>query len=195
MNATPREVGKNLGWDRQETDLLFQSQWYDLRQDRVLLPNGQTITYTYMDHPGAALLVPVTQGGKLVLLNTYRYPIDDWCWCVPGGGLGDKPGMTPEEVAREELAEEAGCVAASVESLGEYHSVVGVARLKIHYFLGRDVRFVSAPMPEAAEVIGPVRAFSIPEVYDLIYQQRKMETESAFAILLALHRLGEAACG
>lgn len=188
MPPKAKEVGESIGWRRSRTQPLFESKWYDLRQDHVTLPAGREITYTYMEHPGAALVVPFTPEGQILLIRTYRYPIDDWCWCVPGGGVGDKPGCSVEEVAREELAEEAGAVAERLERLGSFWSATGVASLKLHYFLGHEVRQKSAPHLEEAEAIDRIEAFHPDAVLDMIYRRREVEMESAFGILLALDR-------
>jgi ADP-ribose pyrophosphatase len=189
MSSETKTVGESIGWQRQESMALFESRWYDLRQDQVTLPAGHQITYTWMEHPGAALVVPFTPEGQLILIHTYRYPIDGWCWCVPGGGVGDKPELSIEEIAREELAEEAGAVAERLESLGTFYSATGVARLQLHYFAGHNVRRNGPPRLEAAEVVDRIEAFDVEEVLDMIYRQRALEMESAFGVLLAINRL------
>ncbi len=189
MSADTKDRGRSLGWILRKTEYLFESRWYNLRHDHVELPGGKEISYTYVEHPGAVVIVPVTAAGQIVLIRSYRYPIDDWCWGVPAGGMGDKPESSAEQVAREELHEEAGCVAEQVESLGSFHSQVGIAHLKVHYFLGHDVRIVSVRHTEDAEAIEEVRLFSVDEVLDLIRRGENVETESAFAIFLALRRL------
>jgi ADP-ribose pyrophosphatase len=191
MPEKDRIVGQSVGWHRSDSTPLFESRWYDLRQDHVRLPTGKEITYTWMEHPGGALVIPLTPANEVILIHTYRYPIDGWCWCLPGGGMGDKPERTPEEVAREELAEEIGGQAERLESLGKYFSATGVARLELHYFLGHNVRTDDKPRLEATEVIDRVQAFPWDEVLEMIFEHRALETESAFGILLAARRLGE----
>jgi len=108
-------------WQRLDREYLWQSPWYNLRQDRLRTAEGHEFTYTIVDHPGAVWIVPVTRQGQVVLIRSYRYPVDDWCYEVPAGGLS--PGLTPEEVARRELLEEVGGTAyvyfASGVELGE----------------------------------------------------------------------------
>ncbi len=48
-------------------------------------------------------VLPVTTDGQVVMIRSYRYTVDDWCWELPAGGLGDKPGVPLVEVAQQEL--------------------------------------------------------------------------------------------
>ena len=93
-------------WETLDSQYLWQSHWYNLRQDRLRTPDGREFTYTLVDHPGAVWIVPVTADGQVALVWQYRHTVDDWCYEVPAGGLS--PGLTPEEVARRELLEEVG---------------------------------------------------------------------------------------
>ncbi len=48
------------GWKRRSSRTLFESPWFKLRQDDVVLPDGQSITYTLIEHPGYAMVVPLS---------------------------------------------------------------------------------------------------------------------------------------
>ena len=74
-------------WRRIATRLIWRSRWYDVRQDALVLPDGATSSYTYQDHPGAVMIVPITADGQVVMLRQYRYLLDQWCWEVPAGGV------------------------------------------------------------------------------------------------------------
>ena len=63
-------------WKTLDSHFLWQSQWYNLRQDRVRTPAGHEFTYTIVEHPGAVWVVPVTGDGHVVLVRHYRYPVD-----------------------------------------------------------------------------------------------------------------------
>ena len=43
------------GWTRNGSKYLFESRWFNLRQDSVKLPSGDEITYTVVEHPGYAV--------------------------------------------------------------------------------------------------------------------------------------------
>ena len=62
-------------WQTLDTTRLWESKWYNLRQDRVRIHTGNEVTYTYQEHPGAVFIVPVTPEGKIVLVRQYRHPV------------------------------------------------------------------------------------------------------------------------
>jgi ADP-ribose pyrophosphatase len=72
-------------WETLGRHYLWQSRWYNLRQDRVRTPAGHEFTYTLVEHPGAVWIVPVTDDGQIVLIRHYRYPVSDSCQKVKNG--------------------------------------------------------------------------------------------------------------
>lgn len=179
-----RPVGLLAGWRRLTSQLLVHTRWMKVWRDRVQTPGGE-LTYTHMAHPGAVFVVPVTRDGQVVLIRTYRYAIDEWCWEVPAGALHDRNGRSLQEVARAELIEEAGCTGGDLIPLGSYWCANGILRLKTHYFLARDVEVQTERHAEASESISEVVTKPLAEVLDWIREGRLTDGESTFAILLA----------
>jgi ADP-ribose pyrophosphatase len=124
-------------WETLDSRFLWQSQWYNLRQDRLRTQDGHEFTYTLVDHPGAAWVVPVTPDGQVALVRNYRHTVDDWCYEVPAGGLS--PGLTPEEVARRELLEEVGGTAAGLRYVGRFYTSNGISNEVAYVYLATDV--------------------------------------------------------
>jgi ADP-ribose pyrophosphatase len=61
--------------------------------------------------PGAVVIVPVTDDGRLVLIEQYRIPVDRRVVELPAGLIGDSAldrGETSETAAQRELFEETG---------------------------------------------------------------------------------------
>ena len=61
------------GWKRRASRRLFESPWFNLRQDEVSLPGGEQITYTVVENPGYAMVVPLLDDGRVV--QTWKVPI------------------------------------------------------------------------------------------------------------------------
>lgn len=136
-------------WETLRSRYLWQSRWYNLRQDRLRSPEGQEHTYTIVDHPGAVWIVPVTHGGQIVLIRNYRYPVNDWCYEVPAGGLPPRrnqsertPGsrlIQSEEVARRELLEEVGGKAERMQFVGQFYTSNGISNEVAYVYLATGV--------------------------------------------------------
>jgi len=181
--------GAKLGWRLESTTYPYQSRWFGLRRDQVRLPNGQQIDYAYMEHPGSVFIVPLTAKQEIVLLKIYRYTIDDWCWEIPAGGMGDRIGEPPETVAVDELREEIGGVASRLSLLGRFYSNNGSAKIVAHFYLAYDVLCSEPPEREPMEVIDRVDAFSFTQIREMIKDGTLTDADSLFGILLAMHQL------
>jgi ADP-ribose pyrophosphatase len=167
--------------------VVWQSPWYTLRQHRIRLPDGSDGEYTVVERPGAAWVVPLLSDGRMVLIRNYRFTVHRWLWEVPAGGL--KAGTTPEETARQELAEEIGGQAASLERVATFYTAVGMSDEIAHVFLARGV-VLGTPHHEPTEVMER-HVFPVAQVVDMIGRGEVADGPSALAVLLCLPRLGD----
>jgi 8-oxo-dGTP pyrophosphatase MutT (NUDIX family) len=120
-----------------QTETVFQGHVIKVNVEQVLLPSGETARYEIVYHPGGAAIVAVDAEGRVCLLRQYRPAAGGWIWELPAGRL--EPGEPPQDTARRELVEEAGCEASRWESLGSILSSPGVFAEIIHLYLARDL--------------------------------------------------------
>jgi ADP-ribose pyrophosphatase len=136
-----KPTGAAIGWRLDRTRYLYESPWFDVRQDEVTLPDGTPIVFTYVESPGFVSVVPVTPRGEIVMIREYRYTIDAWSWEIPAGGLGTKPGTDRASAARQELVEETGHVTEDpLRPVGTFHSGIGNGRTRFDVYLATNVR-------------------------------------------------------
>ncbi len=188
--TTYKPLAQHLGWRILETRYLYRSPWHHLRQDRIRLPNGELITYTYQEHAGFVAIVPVTTSADIVLIRTYRYTVDDWVLEIPAGGLGNRPGQPLLQVAQEELAEEVGGIAEHWEYIDWFYTANGTTNAVGHLFLATDVELTQAPRRENTEVMEIVR-LPVEEVLMMARSGRIRDGESAMALMRLETRLRE----
>jgi 8-oxo-dGTP pyrophosphatase MutT (NUDIX family) len=129
---------------------IFTGRVVTLDVERVPLPNGREAELEIVGHPGGAATVALDGRGHVCLLRQYRHVAGGWLWEIPGGKLDG--GRLPEQVARAELAEEAGFAAQLWQPLGRYLSSPGVFREVVSLFLARDLT-PCARAPEPDEVV------------------------------------------
>jgi ADP-ribose pyrophosphatase len=112
---------------------LYNGRVFLLVRENVTLDNGVTTDLDYIEHPGAAAIVPLITANEVVLIKQYRHALKRYIWEIPAGTLDPQ-----EEVgvcARRELAEETGYAAAEWHKLGEITPVPGYSDERIHLFL------------------------------------------------------------
>jgi ADP-ribose pyrophosphatase len=125
-------------WDHRamSTQRIYAGRVVTLDVERVILPNGVETTMEIVGHPGGAAVVALNERSEVCLLRQYRHVAGGWIWEVPAGKLD---GKAPDEIARQELEEEAGMRAARWQSLGRYLSSPGVFREVVHLYLAQDL--------------------------------------------------------
>lgn len=159
--------------------------WYRVRQDDIIAPNGKPGVYNVVEHPGAVWIIPVTTDGEIVLIRTYRYTIDDWCYEIPAGGV--KPGQTLAEAAQDELQEEIGGTAVFLEYFGQFYTMNGIGNEVAHIFLATGVT-LGSPQHEPLEVI-EIQPKPIAEVLRMAQANEISDGPSALALLLCAEKL------
>jgi ADP-ribose pyrophosphatase len=92
---------------------------------------------------GAAVIIGVTDEGKILLVEQYRIPVHARTIELPAGMIGDEPGAQEEsqaEAARRELLEETGYAAAHIETLITGPSGSGLTSERVTLFRATGLR-------------------------------------------------------
>jgi ADP-ribose pyrophosphatase len=125
---------------------VFDGALLHVRRDRVRLPNGATATREYVVHPGAVLIVPILDDGRLVLERQFRYPVGRVMLEFPAGKVD--PDESPLATAQRELREEAGYVARTWRHLGTVHPEIGYSTEAIEMYVATGLSHVGAQLDE-----------------------------------------------
>ncbi len=191
LQATGKPLGEKLGWHLRGTSYPFVSPWFVLRLDRVELDGkDEPIDFSYLEHPGAVGIVPVTKEGEVILIRQYRYSVDDWSLEVPAGGMHDAHDATHEEVARKEIEEEIGATCGDLKYLGCYYTTVGQSDQAYHIYLALDVALTREQSTEETEQI-EVRPVPAAEALAMTRDGRIRDGNAALALLLCESHLRE----
>jgi len=166
-------------WETLDRHYLWQSQWYNLRQDRVRTAAGHEFTYTLIEHPGAVWVVPVTSDRQVVLIWSYRYPVGEHCVEVPAGGL--LPGQSPEEAARCELLEEIGGQPAAMRYVGRFYTSNGISSEIAYVYLATGVELGEAHREPTEDL--EVRWVPVDEAVRMAREGEISDGPSALALL------------
>ena len=119
------------------SEKVYDGTLLDVRKDIVKLPNGNESTREWINHPGAACIIPIMSDGKLALIKQYRYPVQSTMIELPAGKLDI--GEKPEVCAIRELEEEIGYLADKLTFVTKIHPAIGFANEEMWIFLAENL--------------------------------------------------------
>jgi len=123
---------------RLDSQTLLRGNFLHVRRDTVALPDGSRATREYIVHPGAVVVVPLLDDGRLLMERQYRYPVAQVILEFPAGKLDAGEGVLG--CAERELREETGYSAAEWAIGGVMHNAPAYATEIIHLVFARGLR-------------------------------------------------------
>lgn len=125
-------------WPVESSELDREYAVYTVHHDRVRSPRtGEVHEYDIVHAPEAVVVVALTAGGELVMVEQYRHGIRAVTLEFPGGILDDDE---PLDAARRELQEETGYQVDEVEYLGLLHQNPSWETTRVHMASGGKAR-------------------------------------------------------
>lgn len=106
---------------------------FSVTLDRAVDPGGFEIKRAIVQHGGSAVMLPVDDRSRILLVRQYRLPARQYLWELPAGRLDE--GETPLKAAKRELAEETGYRAKKWQKLVEFYPSPGFLSEKMTIFV------------------------------------------------------------
>jgi ADP-ribose pyrophosphatase len=125
---------------------LFQGSFLRAVRDTVELPNGKQATREYILHPGAVMMIPLLDDGRIVLERQYRHPVGEVLIEFPAGKLD--AGEDPLACGQRELLEETGYTAREWAKAGALKLAVGYSDEVIHIYFARGLTLTKPQLDE-----------------------------------------------
>ncbi len=116
---------------------IFEGRLVTLEVDRIIEPSGLEVEREVLRHPGAAVLLAVTEERKVVLVRQYRHAAGEFLLEAPAGTID--PGEEPAQTARRELVEETGYYPNRLEKLTEFFPSPGVLEELMHLYVATEL--------------------------------------------------------
>ena len=129
-----------------QRETLLQGRFLQVLRDTVRLPDGGSDTREYIVHPGAVMVVPLLDDGRLVLERQYRHPMGRVMVEFPAGKLD--AGEDTWACGRRELLEETGYWAREWARAGVLHPVISYSTEFIEIWFARGLTLHARKLDE-----------------------------------------------
>ena len=126
---------------------LIRTPIFYVTQDRAIDPDGFEIKRAIVQHGGSAVMMPIDERRRVLLVRQYRLPARRFMWELPAGRVDE--GETVLQAAKRELVEEAGLRAKKWAKLAEFYPSPGFLAEKMTIYTARDlIQGESKPMED-----------------------------------------------
>lgn len=152
-----------------------------IQVDRLTIPlsGGRTAVREMVVHPGAVVILPVLDDGRVVLIRNVRHGLGRALWELPAGTL--EPSEDPAVCAGRELIEETGYEGERIEKLLHFYTTPGFCDEKIWCYLATGLTHVGQDLDETEEI--HVEPLAADHVFEMI-ATNEIEDAKTIATLL-----------
>ena len=161
-------------------ELVYKGKILNFYEDYMALPNGNTAVWDFIEHKGAAAVVPVTSDGKILMVRQYRNALERYTLEIPAGAV-NYLGEPKEECAARELEEETGYRAGKLEWLMNVNTTVAFCNELIGIYVAQDLIPTSQHLDE--DEFLNVEKHDLDELLAMVYDGRITDGKTAAALL------------
>ena len=162
--------------------VVYRNPWMTVREDAIRRADGAAGVYGVVEKLDFAVVAAIGDG-HVHLVEQYRYPVSGRYWELPQGASHD-PALEPLKVARAELREETGLVAATMTHVGRLFQSYGFSTQAFDLFVATGLE-QHAMQLEAEEEGLIAKAFPLA-VFEAMIRDgsiRDSATVASFALL------------
>ena len=118
-------------------ELLLETERFNVVRKHRVDERGQAYSRAIVEHPGAVVLLPVLNDGRICLIRNYRIAVEAQLIELPAGTL--ETGEDPAVTAARELTEETVYRAAELIGLTSFWMSPGILNERMHLFVARQL--------------------------------------------------------
>jgi ADP-ribose pyrophosphatase len=167
-------------YERIDRTLIHKGAIIDYYQDTVKIPNGNVAKWDFIQHKGAAAVIPVKEDGKIIMVRQFRNALDRETLEIPAGGLNGVEEPT-DVAAMRELEEETGYKTDKLELLLSLRTTVAFCNEKIDVYVARDLKPSKQHLDEDEYL--DVVSYDLDELIRMIYDCKIQDSKTVAALL------------
>lgn len=115
----------------------YDGHFIKVQCDTIRLPDGKTTKREYIRHPGAVVILPLLEDGRILLERQFRYPLHQVFIEFPAGKID--PNEDPLDCAKRELQEETGYTASEWRYVCTIHNAIAYSDEHLDIYLARGL--------------------------------------------------------
>jgi len=147
--------------------------------DDAVDPDGFEIKRYTVQHRGSAVMMPVDENNRILLVRQYRLPARRYLWELPAGSIDE--GETALQTARRELVEETGYRAKRWQKLAEFFPSPGFLAEEMTIYLATGLTAGEATPMEDERI--EVRWFTAKQVDDMLRAGKILDAKTIIGFL------------
>ncbi|KAB2853276.1 MAG: NUDIX hydrolase [Ignavibacterium sp.] len=120
-----------------KSQILYKGKVFDHQVDEIEYSSGNKSVREIAVHPGGAVVIPIKDDGKVILVKQFRYPLQTTLIELPAGKL--EKGEDPLKCAIRELEEETGYKAKEITKVGEIFTAPGYCTEILHIYSAKGL--------------------------------------------------------
>lgn len=165
-----------------KSEVIYHGKVFNTKVDQIEYNSGNKAVREVAEHPGGAVVVPVTAEGKIIMVTQHRFPVDKILLELPAGKLSDDE--DPMLCAIRELEEETGYKSVNIKELGSIYTTPGYSSEKLWIYLAKELK-PGNHNREEGEFGMEVFEFTLKEVEEKIYSGEIVDGKTICGIFLA----------
>lgn len=160
--------------------LKYKGSILDIYSDVIETPDGHRANWDFIDHKGAAAVIPVLDDGRIIMVKQYRNALDRETIEIPAGGLNGWDEPTIKAAARE-LEEETGYKSDNLTKLISVVTAVAFCNEVIDVYVADNLVKTSQHLDEDEFI--DVESYSLEELKEMIFAGKIQDSKTISAIL------------
>lgn len=174
-------------WKIKSSEVKYKNPWIEVREDRVIHPDGKDGIFGIMTVRDGASILPIDADMNVYLTEEFHYGCGDSSIEVAAGGTEEGEGAL--QGAKRELREELGVIASQWTDLGYVNALTTLIHHQQRMFLAQELTFGNS-QNDLNEPIR-VRKMKLGEAIDLVMEGKIIDPTSCVLILKAAKYLGK----